>query len=165
MNQMGIFTGTVKLWGHIIHENFNLSFKLRPKVGLHIYIQVCILYSRFYGIPWTLKCNILHYGNMKINLVWPIEYKMFHALLAQLLCSLLLQTVKCAGILNILQTQTKHNPWHNWSYYYGYVTQPAKFWIRRIRILYFKSVGFGYGCGFVTRSQLKYTLNCKVHIE
>jgi len=43
------------------------------------------------------------------------------------------------------------------------VTEPAKIRIGRIRMLDFKSVGFG--CGFVTRSQLKYAFDCQVHSE
>jgi len=35
----------------------------------------------------------------------------------------------------------------------------------RIQILYFISVGFGFGCRFVTRSQLKYVFDCEVHIK
>jgi len=34
------------------------------------------------------------------------------------------------------------------------VMEPAKFHFRRIQILCFESVGFGYRCGFATRSQL-----------
>jgi len=37
---------------------------------------------------------------------------------------------------------------------YRDVTEPAKIHFCRIRILYFKSVGFRYRCGFVPQSQL-----------
>jgi len=40
------------------------------------------------------------------------------------------------------------------------VTEPAKIQNRQIRILYFKSVRFGFRCGFVTESHLKYTFIC-----
>jgi len=40
------------------------------------------------------------------------------------------------------------------------VIAPPKICICRIEILYFKSVGFEFGCGFVTQSRLKYSFDC-----
>jgi len=45
------------------------------------------------------------------------------------------------------------------------VTELAKIRICHIWILYFKSVGFGLGCGFVARSHLKYTYDSLVNVE
>jgi len=56
----------------------------------------------------VLKHNILYHSNMNINMIWPIKYKMFCALLAQLFCSLFQQTIKCACILHILHKHNTH---------------------------------------------------------